>query len=53
MVIHIHIVVLVEGPVAVADDGVLTKQAHAYLIIGQPGIATQAIARLVLDVLLV
>ena len=46
-------VVLVKGPVAVADDRIIAEQAHAYLVIGKTRVATQTVTGLPLYVLLI
>ena len=52
-VIHVHIVILVKGPVAIADYRLIAEETHLHLVVGEMGVATHAIACLSLDVLLV
>ena len=52
-IIHIHIIVIIECPMSIADYRVIAEQSHAHLIIGQAGITSQTITCFMLDILLV
>ena len=51
-VIHIHIVILIKRPMAIADDRIVAEKPCPHLVVCQTGVAAQAVAGLVLDVLL-
>ena len=52
-VVHVHVVVVVDRPVAVADDWIIAEQPHTHLLVGQSGVTAQMVARFSVDVPLV